>query len=245
MLKAVFLDLDETLCDTTGANQQALKKMAELAVSLDARIDATAFADAYLAGIYRNYPSSYKDKVEPIGDEGEFRLKLIKLILSDLGVTGLSDEQVVSLQQCFDTSRELAFDFFPGIKAWLQRLRQHLTLVVITNGPEFSQVAKVNAVNLEKYVDHIIIGGQEPEQKPAKSIFDKAMALANCSADECIHIGDSLSADIQGAENAGIHSIWVRGEQDPVAAADYNPSDVIHSPLELSSHFESICKRLF
>ncbi|MEH6652034.1 MAG: hypothetical protein V7707_18585 [Motiliproteus sp.] len=56
--------------------------------------------------------------------------------------------------------------------------------ILNTNGPEFSQIPKLEAVSLAEHVDHFIIGGQEPEQKPARSIFDKALTLANRTASE-------------------------------------------------------------
>ena len=73
---------------------------------------------------------------------------------------------------------------------------------------------KSSGVALQNFVDHIIIGGLEKEEKPAKSIFEKAMRLADCQPDEAIHVGDSLKTDIAGANNAGIRSIWVsHGEE--------------------------------
>ena len=52
MLKALFLDLDETLCDTTSANLKARDKLAERIGSLTSdNIDHMQLADKYLSGI--------------------------------------------------------------------------------------------------------------------------------------------------------------------------------------------------
>ena len=32
---------------------------------------------------------------------------------------------------------------------------------------------------------------------------------AGVSADQCIHVGDHLTDDIEGANNAGMHTLWV------------------------------------
>jgi len=106
-------------------------------------------------------------------------------------------------------------------------------LVVITNGPEFSQVPKVEAVNMADYVDHIIIGGQEPEQKPFSSIFEKALKLAGCEAHEAIHVGDSLAADIVGAHNSGITSVWIQHQQPLDAELGINPHHTVLHPCEI------------
>ena len=45
--------------------------------------------------------------------------------------------------------------------------------------------------------------------KPNENMFKIAMEMNNLSADEIIHIGDSVSSDILGANNANIKSIWL------------------------------------
>ena len=83
------------------------------------------------------------------------------------------------------------------------------------------------------HVDHIIIGGQEPEQKPARSIFDKALQLANCAAHEAIHVGDSLATDIAGAQNSGITSVWIQHQQPLDAELGINPEHKLLHPSEI------------
>jgi N-acylneuraminate-9-phosphatase len=243
MLKAIFLDLDETLCDTTGANNQALQIMAAKAKSLlGDSINDQAFAAMYLKGIYRDLDQRYSELLLPVKDEGGFRIALVKLILSDLGIAEVTDALARTLQSTFDNARTACFDFFPTIKQLLLDLRSRFILVVITNGPEFSQVTKVEAVNLSQYVDHIIIGGQEPEQKPAVSIFRKALRLAGCDASEAIHIGDSLMADIAGASNSKIASVWVSHGQDLDESLDIEPTHIIETPLQLPQLIEFLAR---
>jgi HAD superfamily hydrolase (TIGR01549 family) len=241
MLKALFLDLDETLCDTSGANEKALDVMADKVTTLfKGGVDERAFVAHYLKGIYRELDERYAQALLPVEDEGAFRLALIEMILQDLGIEQVQTESAAVLQQSFDRARFEFFDFFPGIKQMLLDFRQRFTLVVITNGPEFSQVAKVNAVQLREYVDHVIIGGQEPEEKPAVSIFEKALGLAACEASEAIHIGDSLKADITGANNAGIESIWVSHNQGLPISTEAKPDHVIPTPLHIRGLVEKI-----
>jgi N-acylneuraminate-9-phosphatase len=234
MLKALFLDMDETLCDTSGANKKAVCIMAEKADALlDGRIDSQDFGNRYLKGIYRELDARYSALLLPVNDEEQFRLALIKLILEDLGISDVSAVTIAELQETFDIARSYCFDFFPGIKELLEDLRTRFTLVVITNGPEFSQIAKINAVNLNKYVDHIIIGGQEKEQKPAVSIFEKALTLAQCHKDEVVHIGDSLKADVAGANNSGIVSVWISHGEELDETADIIPNHIIETPFQI------------
>lgn len=238
MLKALLLDLDETLCDTTLANNKALEKQAEKVEALFPDCCGKTFAHHYINGIYRNTDSPFLNALLPITDEQSFRLKLIKSILKAQGVKAPSDSQASELQLSFDDARTEFFDFFPGIKEWLVEIRSQLKLIVITNGPAFSQTGKVERVNLSQYVDGYLIGGLEPEQKPAVSIFNSALAMAGVSAVEAIHIGDSLSADIQGAINSGIKSVWVQHQQ-PINQ-DITPDYTIKHPSELPELIDRI-----
>ena len=237
MLKALFLDMDETLCDTKGANEQAKKLMGQAVIAqYGESLDGEQFADAYVTGIYRDWTALQRQRYWPIiqqQSEAIFRIQLIRDLLAEQGVGSVSDAAAQALQDGFDRDRLAAFDFYPGILEFLAQARKSLTLVVITNGPIFSQVPKVEAIKLAEHVDHIIIGGQEPEQKPARSIFDKALKLANCDASEAIHVGDSLAADIAGAHNSGISSVWIQHQQPLDAELGINPQHTVISPSEI------------
>ena len=237
MLKALFLDLDETLCDTLGANEKATRLMGQALVSrYGVDFDGPGVARSYVTGIYRRWTASQRARYLPIIEgpgEGAFRLQLIRDLLAERGIADVSEADARVLQDRFDSDRLEAFDFYSGIVEFLAEARKYFTLVVITNGPEFSQLPKVEAVRLAQYVDHIIIGGQEPEQKPAASIFQKALRLADCEAHEAIHIGDSLAADIAGAHNCGITSVWIQHQQPLDSELGINPHHTVLHPSEI------------
>lgn len=239
MLKALFLDMDETLCDTLGANRQATLLMARaLEERFGPGFDARGVADAYVRGIYRQWSDPQRARYMPIIEqqgEGAFRRQLILDLLAQQGKEGIDEAIARQLQDNFDSDRLEAFDFYPGIVEFLAQARKLFTLVVITNGPEFSQVPKVEAIKLADHVDHIIIGGQEPEQKPARSIFEKALRLANCQPHEAIHVGDSLATDIAGAHDSGISTVWIQHQQPLDAELGINPHHTVMHPGEIPS----------
>lgn len=45
--------------------------------------------------------------------------------------------------------------------------------------------------------------------KPRTELFELALKSTGLSAEEVLHIGDSLSSDIKGANSAGINAIWI------------------------------------
>ena len=237
MLKALFLDLDDTLCDTSSANEQAMQLMAGgLQAHYGIDFDGQAFSRAYVQCIYRHWSDSQRAVYMPVVEqqsEGAFRVQVIRDLLAEQGVESVSEVEAQSVQHKFDRDRLQAFGFYAGVTEFLAEARNFFTLVVITNGPEYSQIPKVEAVNLLAHVDHIIIGGQEPEQKPARSIFEKALKLAGCEAHEAIHVGDSLAADIAGAHNSGITSVWIQHQQPLDSELGIDPHHTILHPCEI------------
>jgi len=237
MLKALFLDMDDTLCDTMAANEHAINAMRKsISAHFGRDVDSQQFTRAYITGIMRQWNEDEQARYLPIAqEEGEhaFRIQLILDLLRTQGIQGIEPQLAGQLQDGFDNERMAAFNFYPGITEFLAAAREHFTLVVITNGPEFSQIPKIEAVNLSKHVDHIIIGGQEPEQKPARSIFEKALKLADCEAHEAIHLGDNLAADIAGANNSGITSVWIQHQQPLDAELGINPHHTVMHPEEI------------
>ncbi len=237
MLKALFLDMDDTLCDTKNANRVATQRLAEYVEDrFGADLGGTRFARDYVTGIYRDWTADQRARYMPIIEsrgEGAFRVQLIRDLLAEQGINAIGQSEAMEVQDKFDRDRIEAFDFYPGIEAFLTEARQLFTLVVITNGPEFSQIPKIERVNLVAHVDHIIIGGQEPEQKPARSIFEKALLLANCEAHEAIHVGDSLAADIAGAHSSRITSVWIQHQQPLDAELGIEPSHTVLHPSEI------------
>lgn len=236
MLKALFLDLDETLCDTTGANLQARDFIAEKAGNMfTGNFNPLDFANDYLHGIYKILDEEMKELFLPVTDEEAFRTDLLKYLFHKHNLPESEDAVYHEFRKGFDDFRLDCFDFFPGVKDLLADLRKQFTLVVITNGPVYSQRPKINRINLTEHVDHIIVGGEEPEEKPFKSIFMKACKLADCNPQEALHVGDSLSADIAGAVNAGLTSVWISPEQKQDPLPHFTIANFIHIKTILQS----------
>ena len=55
----------------------------------------------------------------------------------------------------------------------------------------------------------IISGESVRAYKPHKELFEYALKVCGCNADEVIHIGDSIVSDVKGARTAGITPIFI------------------------------------
>ena len=82
-------------------------------------------------------------------------------------------------------------------------------LHMITNGFEKTQWSKLNNSGLGTYFKHVITSEASNSLKPRKQIFDFAMQKAGATLDNSIMLGDNLDADIKGAMNAGMDSVFV------------------------------------
>ncbi|EGQ8060843.1 HAD-IA family hydrolase [Vibrio parahaemolyticus] len=241
MLKAIFFDMDETLCGTSQADKAAGQKFAAWIQQTYPQIsDPQAFLQRYLQGVYKKLNAEFPQLVALLPDENAFRCGLIQTILAENGIH-IDAEQAQQAQHYFDSARMGAFTFFPGVKEMLMDLRKHYKLVVITNGPIFSQHPKLKATQMDEWVDHIIVGGEEPEEKPAASIFQKALNLVDIKPEEALHIGDSLAADIAGANNMGILSVWVNatGASNPT---EITPNFEIREAVELKEILKTLAQ---
>lgn len=210
--KALFLDMDETLCATSQADLLTSEWLIAHLEKHYKLTDTQEWTKRYFLGVYKKLNHELPHLTNLLGDEFDFRCALIQTLFAEQGLA-INQSTAENLQHEIDNARMANFRFYPGVEQLLWNLRQQYTLVVITNGPTFSQYPKLEAVNMQSKVDHIIVGGAEPEEKPAKSIFDKALKLANVSADEAVHVGDSLTSDIIGANQAGITSVWITAEE--------------------------------
>ncbi|WP_075720335.1 HAD family hydrolase [Roseburia sp. 499] len=45
--------------------------------------------------------------------------------------------------------------------------------------------------------------------KPRKELFEFALRSTGLSAEQVVHIGDSMSSDIKGASSVGINAVWI------------------------------------
>jgi len=82
-------------------------------------------------------------------------------------------------------------------------------LHMITNGFEKVQWNKLNNSGLGRYFKHVITSETSNSLKPRREIFDYALLQAGATLENSIMLGDNLDADIQGAINIGMDSVFV------------------------------------
>lgn len=105
------------------------------------------------------------------------------------------------------------------------------TPFVVTNGTVAQQEHKLRHTGLDREVAGWVISEGAGMRKPDPGIFRFAAARAGQPLDGAWMIGDSAEADIAGARNAGLPSIWLhRGRPWPLAA--FRPRHAVSSFAE-------------
>ena len=80
---------------------------------------------------------------------------------------------------------------------------------IVTNGTEYIQKSRFSISKLYSYAEDVFISDSIGYDKPAKGYTDYVIEHINgFDREKAVWIGDSLSADIKAANDAGIASIW-------------------------------------
>ena len=140
-----------------------------------------------------------------------------------------------SMADRFTAAREEAIKPFPGAIDTLRRFREAgVRLALLTNGETRRQRDKIARFGLEPYFDHIQIEEEFGIGKPYARAFGNALSVLGVAASDAWMVGDSLEWDIEGAQSAGIHAIWVdaSGKGVPEGAA-VQPDRIIRTLSDL------------
>lgn len=233
-LKSLFFDMDRTLCDTVKANNIAVNALSHFfEEKFPGTSHAYSAAEGYLDAYYGRIKNHWLADIEPIIDPKAQRIKMLELIIQErFGISNSSYDECQYIENYFEEIRIGGFDFFSGVEELLLRLRENFTIVVITNGAASAQCPKVERVNLRDFVDYVIVGGEfSGPEKPSLEIFQHACKLASCQNTETLHVGDSLYADISGANKNSITSVWVKQPETEIEGIQ--PDYIIDHILEI------------
>ena len=97
--------------------------------------------------------------------------------------------------------------------ALLTSLRGRVRQYAVTNGTVAAQEKKLRRSGFDTLFDGIFISDQIGVEKPGREFFEKVFEqIAPVDPSETMIVGDSLTSDMRGGENAGIVTCW------------YNPS---------------------
>ena len=210
----LFFDLDHTLWDFETNAKIAIQstfdnnKLAERGID-----DFNLFFERYShhnQQLWHRYTKGFI-KQEELRWRRMFRALLDFKIGDEALSKKMSDE---FLEELPNQSRVFPYTF--EILDYLKN--KNYPLFLITNGFEKVQTKKLVNSGLDKYFDYMITSEASNSLKPNKEIFEFAIANTKASVADSIMIGDNLDADILGAQNFGMDTVFVNHVE---AVSDY------------------------
>ncbi|MEW9079565.1 HAD family hydrolase [Terrisporobacter glycolicus] len=111
-------------------------------------------------------------------------------------------------------------------------MNKNIKMGIVTNGNSDFQNAKIDKLNLRKYMKTIIISEEVNIRKPNSEIFNLALSRINSNRETTLFVGDNPLWDIKGAIDAGLISVWVSNEQ-VWDTKHYMPKYIINNLSEL------------
>jgi len=194
VIRAVCLDIDDTLVDFTTAATGALDAVLGTAVdtALWARVNELHYG-RYLAGEV-DFPGMQHAR--------------LAAIFAEMGLAAPADVAALEVRRAAELRNRLCC--FDDVLPCLDELRkQGLALAVLTNSDGPHQRAKLDAVGLGGYFDQLVISGESGCAKPSVEIFQLACRMLGTEPWQTLHVGDRLYTDALGAKDADLHGVWL------------------------------------
>lgn len=196
--KYLLFDLDHTLLDFDAAEDIALSQL----LKEEGVVDIQAYKDYYVP----MNKSLWKDLEQKKITKAELINTRFAKLFAHFGIE--KDGAYLAERYQFFLSKQ--GQTFPGVEDLLKKLiSQGYGLYAATNGITYIQTGRLKQSGIAPYFKEIFISEQLHTQKPDAEFYEKIGArIPNFDKNQTLMIGDSLSADIQGGNNAGIDTIW-------------------------------------
>lgn len=203
----LLLDMDDTILDNTGAQDDAWHQACVSGAEVHPGLDVEALYSEVMRvrEIVWSDPEWHR----------EWRMKvreawgqIAREALAALGIDAPQLGQLIG-DRHFEL-RDAAIAPLPGAIEALHRLRElDVRLGLITNGASAGQRAKIERFALAAHFDYIGIEEEVGFGKPHADAYRAALASLEATPEETWMVGDKLDWDVAGAQAVGIFGIWL------------------------------------
>ena len=129
---------------------------------------------------------------------------------SALRCSGIEDRQLaVELAETFPRLRRQKHIVYPDAIPVLKELSRIYSLGLLTNGAPDLQKRKLEGSGIAAFFNQVLISGEFGIGKPDKRIFQMLLSQLKADPETTLMIGNSLSTDIAGAQEAGLRTVWL------------------------------------
>ena len=207
----VFFDLDHTLWDFDTNSKETLR---DLYNELELQSKGILQIDQFLS-VYHRFNLLFWDRFRRgYINRDELRWKrmwrtLVEFRITDMALARNMSERYLEI---LPTKKSLFHDTVETLE-YLKQKKYPIHL--ITNGFEKTQHLKIRNSGIDHYFTHVITSENAGIMKPHAAIFEFAMEKAGTFPHHSLMIGDTLDADIEGGNNAGIDTVYFNPAEPP------------------------------
>lgn len=198
-VRAVCLDVDDTLVDYTGSAKHALAEMlgASHGVEKAWEIWQEVTDEHALAAV-----------------EGRIRYTELHALRTRAFFSAIGEEidgtEAARREHARAEAMRAGWRLFPDARDSLDWLRfAGIGVAAVTNASGAHQRTKLADLGLAGAFDVVVIAGEVGVAKPDPVIFHTACRELGAAPGEVAHVGDKLDSDAMGADRAGLHGVWL------------------------------------
>ncbi len=220
----VLFDLGNTLIYFDGVwvpdiLQEGDRAMLSYFHGVGLSLDENLFIPEFERRLLEYYEQRESDLIE------QTTASVVYQLLVDIGYPSIPPEIAKKgVEVMYSTSRQY---WQPEINtvSTLQALKERgYRLGIISNAGDHEDVqALVDKAQVRPYFDIILTSAREGIRKPNPRIFYNALAHWQAVPAQAAMVGDLLNADILGARNAGLFSIWITRRANTLAQKTNTP----------------------
>ncbi len=198
--KFIFFDLDDTLLDHKKAEQAGLA---------DVHAHFDALNDVEIGNLVETYHQINKGLWDEYGrgeiDRHILHRRRFEETFIELGIDASLYKEAGKVYLNYYRNH---WKWVKGAKIAYDKIANHFDVGVITNGFAETQWKKIDQFGFKETAKHIVISEEIGVMKPHPKIFDYATELVGLERSEILYVGDSLTSDVIGGNNAGWKVAW-------------------------------------
>jgi FMN phosphatase YigB (HAD superfamily) len=210
MIKAVFFDLGDTLCNYQAAAQATIGSACEYAVAHAPGLTAGGLREAYVREVHhaeeetRRWVATRLPTPSGVDEQG---YRLWQRALEKCGVANPILAHAVALH--YQLARMRALRLFPDALPALQALQGRVRVGVVAEGSPGIVNEELALLELKSLLSIVVVEGEAGFAKRDPRLFAHAVREAGCEPPQAAHVGDSLESDLAPARQAGLTTVWL------------------------------------
>ena len=225
-IRAVLFDLDNTL---THRDQSILAYSQHLANTYQQQLQQAEISQ--IQSIIRRIDNGGYPKKELL-THPSIAASVAYALQQELNWNSLPDFE--ELTQFWFQQFGLSAVAMPGANHLLAELKQQgYKLAVVSNGGHATRLTILQGLGFSHYFDEIISSELVGMSKPNPEIFLHTSRQLDIAPQHCLFIGDHPVNDIQGATQAGMQALWLKGFHE---TEDHKSINTIQNLAEIKQY---------